>query len=333
MLLDFVPTGARRVAIVGVAKNAGKTTVLNALLEEHAQADLVCGVLSVGVDGEAYDAISGARKPPVALRPGWLAATSDQMARKVPGLEVVSASSISTPLGELLVVRATRRCEVVLSGLRHRGDVNRFASELLVSGASRVIIDGAFDRIAAADPETADTVFVATGMVLADSVAATSEQTAALVRRLQTPTAEVVDQPPHDLRSTRCVRSGPVWSIAGADGGAADTIYVPGMVSDSVVEYASTALRPGGTLVARDPTRLLASDTSFRRFSRRNEVRVVRGLHIAAVTTNPVGRDGLAVDPVRLRESLQRLLPDLPVVDVCRSNGSGQGERLAEPPC
>ena len=52
-------SGARRIAFLGLAKNAGKTTALTAVLAELHRLGVVAGATSAGRDGEEFDAITG----------------------------------------------------------------------------------------------------------------------------------------------------------------------------------------------------------------------------------------------------------------------------------
>ena len=63
-------------AVVGMAKNCGKTVVLNHILSGlHGKTRLA--VTSIGVDGEKTDAITATAKPEIMLGEGMLFATSE----------------------------------------------------------------------------------------------------------------------------------------------------------------------------------------------------------------------------------------------------------------
>jgi ABC-type branched-subunit amino acid transport system ATPase component len=66
--LSWISEGRTKiVAIVGICKNAGKTTVLNAVLKQH---DFSWGVLSTGRDGEREDLVYKTPKPRVLIPRG-----------------------------------------------------------------------------------------------------------------------------------------------------------------------------------------------------------------------------------------------------------------------
>ena len=75
MLLRELTETARRLALVGLAKNTGKTVTLTVLLRELAAAGRTVGVTSVGRDGEEHDAIDARiDKPRVHLQAGAIGA-------------------------------------------------------------------------------------------------------------------------------------------------------------------------------------------------------------------------------------------------------------------
>ncbi|MCB9520204.1 MAG: hypothetical protein H6698_08265 [Myxococcales bacterium] len=325
MLLETLPADARRVAVIGVAKNAGKTTALNALLAEADAAGRTVGVLSVGVDGEAHDAISGAPKPPVRVPRGTLVCTAEATLRTASaGVEILDGTGIHTPLGELLVVRVTRPGNVVLAGVRHRDDVRSLLLRLEPDVALSVV-DGAFDRTAAADPATTDCVILATGLVLAPTAEGCAEKTASLVRRLRLPVAGPGERVPPELADAAALRATEGWRAAPAatlsgpwprSEARFDAVYQPGLVSDATLLLAERLLEPGGLLVARDPTRVLASDAALRRFARGRRIACLDGVRLAAVTVNPTRHDGTAGDSAALARTVAARLPGTPVIDV-----------------
>ena len=82
MTLGELTSSNRRVALVGLAKNTGKTVALTALLRELQAAGRSVGVTSVGRDGEERDVIdSRIDKPRVHLPAGSIVATTDGLLR------------------------------------------------------------------------------------------------------------------------------------------------------------------------------------------------------------------------------------------------------------
>src|SRR5207247_1132622 len=74
------------VTIVGLAKNAGKTTVVNHLLEHL---DGRIGLASLGLDGEARDQLTGLAKPRIAPPAGALVLTTTELRGQTPMLQAL----------------------------------------------------------------------------------------------------------------------------------------------------------------------------------------------------------------------------------------------------
>ncbi len=71
LLLDL-SNKYRTLSIVGMAKNAGKTTALNFLIEEAMDEGVKLGITSTGRDGERQDVVTGTEKPRVYLDEGTI---------------------------------------------------------------------------------------------------------------------------------------------------------------------------------------------------------------------------------------------------------------------
>src|SRR5271170_4768447 len=163
---------ARRLALVGLAKNTGKTETLTAILSEHAAADTPVGVTSIGRDGEAHDVIDGRiEKPRVRLAAGSLVATTGELLR-ASGVthERLAQTGVRTPLGEVVLARMTEPGIVEVAGPSAAADIRAVSDAMAAQGAEQVLIDGAIDRRAASSPTVSDGLLMATGAVLSEDI-------------------------------------------------------------------------------------------------------------------------------------------------------------------
>src|SRR5947209_18108534 len=96
-----------RLALVGLAKNTGKTETLAAILAEHARAGVRVGVTSIGRDGEQHDVIDARiAKPAVKLQAGALVASTGPLLRaSAVASELLLRTGVRTPLGEVVIAR------------------------------------------------------------------------------------------------------------------------------------------------------------------------------------------------------------------------------------
>jgi hypothetical protein len=177
--LSELTASTKRLALVGLAKNTGKTEALGALLRELEAQGRRVGVTSVGRDGEERDVIDARiEKPPVRLAAGSIVATTDGLLR-ASGLphELLRDTGVRTPLGRVLIARLRGAGAVEVAGPSSSADVRAAADAMLSHGAEQVLIDGAVDRRAASSPEVSDGLVMSTGAVLDGDIAEVVAQT------------------------------------------------------------------------------------------------------------------------------------------------------------
>ncbi|MCY0902098.1 MAG: hypothetical protein OWU32_07925 [Firmicutes bacterium] len=337
------------VAVVGVCKHAGKTTVLGRLIDDAARANQRLGLVSVGVDGERADVILGTPKPQIRVPSGTLFATSIQMQSAGAMVQWLEPADISSPVGDVWIGRARSELNVVLAGVRQREHLLRVKALLYAHGAERVLIDGALARMVAVQPDVADAVVLATGAA-AGSPDAVRRVTRDTVMRL---TAPLADRDVVELmesvtgsgmgngivtatRSTGAQGEGN-WSrprydpelsaFSGdprrreraerdvSDGEPQRLWGCLGAVTDALVQSLILSDDPV-LLVAQDPSRLFVSLDVWRAFARAgHHIQVVRRAELLGVTINPHSPRGTAMDRCALREMVEGLT-SLPVWDV-----------------
>ena len=106
---------ASPVTVIGLCKNAGKTTAMRRLMAELGEECL--GLTSVGRDGECTDLVTGTEKPDLYLKKGDLFATARGMLTLCDAtLEVVDLTDVMTPLGPVAVFRTLSDGYVQLAG-------------------------------------------------------------------------------------------------------------------------------------------------------------------------------------------------------------------------
>ena len=177
----------KTLSIVGMSKNAGKTTALNFLLEEAMDEGIRLGVTSTGRDGETQDLVTGTEKPRVYLDvdtlvavPAFLYDLSDA------GLEVVMRTNYSTAIGTLLICRVKEAGYVQVAGPVINAEQKKLCQDMLNIGCDLVMIDGAIDRKTIASPDTSDAIILATGAVISRKMDKMVEETAHVVRLYST---------------------------------------------------------------------------------------------------------------------------------------------------
>ena len=318
---------ASPVTVIGLCKNAGKTTAMRRLM---AELDGECLALtSVGRDGEATDLVTGTEKPDLYIRQGDLFATARGMMNLCDvTLEVAGLTGVMTPLGEVAVFRALSDGYIQLAGPSAAGQLPPLCGQFAALGADRVLIDGAAGRKSLAGAGLEGTAILCTGasldrdmdLVVAETAhtcrifASKRPESAPLCAALDGCTARFAlfrpDGTPLDLPVDET--GGPRWNKLPRE---ACVLWAAGGITDPLLK---TLARRGAplTLVAADATHVLAGRAALDLFTRTGgRLQVRRELSIAAVGANPWSAYGWHFDPERFMTALRQAL-DLPVVNV-----------------
>ena len=134
----------RSVSIIGMCKNAGKTTVLNAMIQACSTSNRTLALTSIGRDGESTDLVTGTQKPGIYVPEGTLIATASQLLLRHCNIsrEILDTTGIPTPMGEVVLCRAQSAGTVQLAGPSMTAQLARLRENLFQWGADQVIIDG-----------------------------------------------------------------------------------------------------------------------------------------------------------------------------------------------
>jgi hypothetical protein len=315
--------GPLRVAVVGLAKNTGKTETLTAILRELAERGTCVGVTSIGRDGEARDVLDARiSKPLIVLPAGSIVASTDALVR-ASGLahEGLERTGVRTPLGEVVIVRLAERGAVEVAGPSAAEDLRTVSDAMLSYGAERVLIDGSVDRRAASSPAVADGLVIATGAVLGEELEAVVAATRNAVELVRLPAAE--DANVDLVLERRLVLNAEPAEIAALLRAhpRASTFRVEGALSERFLEglLSARAARGGRELriVVGDPTRVFLTRHGpdlYRRQDLAIEVRTT--IDLKAITVNPVAPQSHRFDSRELRELIEAAIGDVPVLDV-----------------
>lgn len=315
---------AARLALVGLAKNTGKTETLAAILAEHARADRPVGVTSIGRDGEQHDVLDARiAKPPIRLTRDSLVASTGALLRASGARhERLSRTGVRTPLGEVVIARMLQDAAVEVAGPSAASDVHAVSEEMIALGAQQVLIDGAIDRRAASSPDVADALVLATGAVLGQDVEQVVSATAAAVELIRLPVSANGDGQQLELQG-RVALNGEPGQIAALleEHPAARSFLVEGALGENFLEGLLAARRRGTAhelrVVARDPTKVFLSRRPPSWYRRQGlAVEVLAPINLRAITVNPVAPQSHRLDSRELCEAIARAVPDVPVLDV-----------------
>ena len=333
----------RSLAIIGMGKNAGKTTVLNHILAvcDRTELDRPLAVTSIGRDGEEEDLVTVGVKPRIYLKKHSLIATAcDSLSQCDAVLEILALTGIHTASGEVTIARTRSNGYIELSGPSMAGDL-RVCETLLREAEPNCLflVDGALSRKSPAGGGLTQAVILVAGVANAVSVNELAQKTARQVSFLTLPAMDEADRKAclEVLRDNRGVRAvimehrqggirrmlelasliGSGKQIAAALQPEDTLLLVSGAVTDRVVtELLASDSLSGMTLAAEDGTRFFLDEKSLARLEHRGvKLAVLHQLLLPLVCVNPMRRDGSFTDSDELVRALSAVI-DRPVVDL-----------------
>jgi len=330
----------KSVAIVGLAKNTGKTVTVNYLVAGATQFGVKLGLTSTGRDGETADILSAMPKPSVYLPENAVLATAKgSLTKGSARLEILEVTGISNTLGEIVIARVRDAGTVEISGPERTQDL-REVSGRLEKLVDLVVIDGALDRIAASAPSITGAAILATGTVLGPDVKTVVQSTVHSAKVLMCPALE---RPP--AVATELIESGesavingkgslkilPLLTMVNAPLEILDflddsynCLLVGGALTDELAELLLLASRriQGLQVFVRDGTRIFVEPMRWQRLLRTGtSVYVLEPINLVAITVNPIDPRGRQLSSQHLVCALKELLPELLILDPLAEGG------------
>ena len=285
----------KTMSIVGMCKNAGKTTMLNWLLtSDHLRGAL--GLTSIGRGGESTDVVTGTEKPGIFVKEGTLIATAKDMLRLGDVTkEILMTTGIPTPLGEVVILRARSAGYVQLAGPS--------ITTQLKLGADRSIIDGALGRKSLGARAVAEGVILCTGASYHMSMEKVIADTVHIYRLMNLPKA--AELPPEAVDGLEaCVKEHGAALITGA---LTDTMVLP-LLRSGVLRRCR--------LVVKDPSKvLLSADTLDKLVTREVALETEEAARTLCITVNPVSAYGWKFDKDEFLHRMREAV-DVPVINV-----------------
>jgi hypothetical protein len=347
-LLSHLKQHYQTLSIVGMAKNAGKTTALNYLIEEAMDDGVSLGVTSTGRDGESTDLVTGTDKPRVFLDAGTIVSVPVKLYEMAEaGLEILRMTAYSTALGQLMLCRVAESGYVQIAGPVNTKDHKKMCREMLDLGAELILIDGAVDRKSVAAPDISDAVILSTGAVLSRSLKKVVEETAHTVGLYQLPTLEAEDVRARIPAARRAEGEKPptgggretekILLFKGGETGVLDLktglsagryldeaideltdyVFLPGALTESVVSDIHPAKLKRVVFLLKDPTKIFLNAMQWRQLRKKGfRVQVLENITVAALTVNPYAPAGYFFERETLLKAMRSAIDGIPVIDV-----------------
>lgn len=320
----------RSVSIIGMCKNAGKTTALNQIIREAAQNGTVLGLTSIGRDGESKDLVTGTKKPGIYVQEGTLIATAADMVLHCCDVtkEILDTTGIFTPMGEVVLLRAKSDGNVQLAGPSMTSQLAAVRELFFAAGAQRVLFDGALSRKSLCSRKVSDATILCTGASYHKNIPTVVSDTAYQCRILTLPETEdpnlVQLAATADRETCLLTADGPQPLPFGAKledalrKQAAQAVFFGGALTEHAIKplLMSSVPLQGLRMVVRDSSKILLSQDTFEKITRRGaSVEVIDSVNLVALTVNPFSAYGTHFDPAELRQRMADAT-ELPIFDV-----------------
>lgn len=348
----------QRLSLIGLAKNVGKTTTTNYLLKTLLSEQLYhaeeLALTSLGLDGEASDALTGLPKPRYVPAAGLLIATTVDLLRQAErdGAQVEHLVQLPgrTALGPVILARVLQPGRIMLAGPTLLSDLRYTLVQFQSYGARLSIIDGAINRLGAAIPAVTDACIACTGASVGATPELVAHRTADVLARLtmpQTPLADVYRKLHPQARlltfvsdSNEQVNEQTVEMYTGSMEPAAEVRWiVDSMQGKQTTQHSVYCLRGAFTeelarallaqlplsqagkaaeLIVGDATKIFCHSVVLQRLAARGlQVSVADPIRILAMTINPYTPEYVC-SPQRLLDALVKELPEPhpPIFDV-----------------
>lgn len=273
----------KSLSLIGMSKNAGKTTVLNALLQYYSNDGTILGLTSVGLDGEDRDTVTHTNKPRIYVATGTLFATAVSLLALCDATkEIIMVTGINTPLGEVIIARARTDGYVQLAGPSINVQVAHMCETLHKFGAETVIVDGAFSRKALASPAVTENTILCAGASLDKDMCRVIDET----RHVH----DLLKSEKISLALSQFTARFPL-SAVNEDGsviGFEQAALTDALANDLLKQGLRNAL-----IIAEDASKLLINAETGSKLALRNiKIQVRNRTNLIAVTINPVSAYG-----------------------------------------
>ena len=323
--LQALQNSQRIVAVVGLAKNVGKTTLLNWLIKNLAQQNnsSTFGMITTGRDGEDFDLVGGHRKPKVFVPAGTFFSTRPEViAQNSSALAIIQKLPYRAGGKRLWLVKALQTILTEIVGPASASEQIKLAQDILDRGADQVFIDGSLDRKSIALAAEVDGL-----VVVAGAEAGSLQQIKAELAKLQMLTQIECSQ---DLATTNKfvtysvngqVQTSSLRSILHQESTLlqlpkiteAEWIYFPAAFTERSYTKLVSALAQS-RFIFQHPLHIQLSADQLGKIY--HKIAVLSKIKIDGIALNSYSAKGNHLDSELLRAEIRKTFAQLPIIDV-----------------
>lgn len=328
--------GYKRISIIGMEKNVGKTTLLNFLIKKIGDKKVV-GLTSIGRDGEEVDVVTTTSKPRIFVYPNTIIATARDCLRNCDiTREILYTTDFSTPMGNIVIVRAITAGYVDIAGPSFNSQIKEILELMERFGSGLSIVDGALSRKGSAMSDVTEATILSTGAALSLDMGKVIDETKTTVSLLQLPKYEneeirkTIEKHFLNTRAVVVYKNNKVIDLEGISSlesneeiknyfnDEIEVIAIRGAITQKFLE---TLIKNRQnfkklTLVIKDGTRVFTDFITLRKIEACGiDIRVLNPINLLFVTCNPHSPLGYEFPKERFKNLLKEKL-NIDVIDV-----------------
>lgn len=326
----------KRISIIGMEKNVGKTTLLNFLINKIEDKKVV-GLTSIGRDGEEVDVVTTTSKPRIYVYPNTIIATARDCLRNcdITG-EILYTTDFSTPMGNIVIVRAITSGYVDIAGPSYNSQIKEILELMERYGSELSIVDGALSRKGSAMSDVTEATILSTGAALSLDMGKVIDETKTTVSLLQLPVFENMELKKYiedhflETRAVVIYRDGSIINLEGISSLESneeiknyfnDDIEVIAIRGAITQKFLETLIKnrqnfKNLTLVIKDGTRVFTDFITLKKIEACGiNIRVLNPINLLFVTCNPHSPLGYDFPKEKFRTLLEEKL-NVNVIDV-----------------
>ena len=301
------------IAITGMAKNTGKTSVLNRILSE--ETSKIRAITSIGYDGESSDQVTGTEKPEIYIKKNTLIATADGLLNRCDFTkELLAYTGFNSPMGEVIIVKALSDGYAQIAGPSTRSQMEAVVKLLKNFGAEQILIDGALSRKSTAAVAFSDACILATGAAFSHNIDKIVDETVHFAKLLTLPEYPNISNVELIVDTLNEDETSRVLTAVNTN----KAIFFKGAVTTQLIKrlFNSNQNLEGLSIIGEDGTRFLIEPQVFADLNRRGvRLFVQNPINLIGITVNPKAPSGLIIDSNEicsfLRKELNMLVLDI----------------------
>jgi len=310
------------IGVMGIAKNTGKTTTLNAIIEDNL--DQTIGLTSIGLDGESLDQVNFLPKPKIKVYPKMIVATAKTcLETTTASYEVLSQTGYFTSIGEIWIVRVIQEGYMIIAGSTTNHELSQII-KIMKQYASFILVDGAFNRMTFANIHHMDAVVLASGASFHPNMEETILQTRFITEVFGSKKTNthfdmsyaITFETHQKVYTMQDKKSDTIHHWFNQHQETLKTIAIKGALTPKIMDLLISHQIENVTIVLEDPTKCLLKHT-YRPYliNRKIVLEVLKPCKIIMVTINPWSPIGQHYDASLFHQRMKDAL-NVPVINV-----------------